>query len=185
MIVREGIERQVWVVGEADIPVVPIFERYGNHDFAGAKVETRVAEISTAAEIKDQTALEAFHYRGLDFSDAGRGVLAKKRTGGRRAVLILQVKLSGTWLPAGYVELQMPLMMAKPRHMAFDRPFSHPRLKVSWKSWRKGGQALVNRIARIARVVVHPELRGIGLARLLVKAAVNFAQERWHIAGKQ
>jgi ABC-type transport system involved in cytochrome c biogenesis ATPase subunit/predicted GNAT family acetyltransferase len=186
LIVHEGIERKVWVVGEAaDIPLVPIFERYNSHDFAGGRVETRVAEISTAPELQDQEALEAFHYRGLDFSDVGQGAVSKKKTGGRRAILILQLKLSGCWLTAGYIELQMPLMMAKPRHLAFDRPFSHPKLKVSWKSWRKGGQALVNRIARIARVVVHPELRGTGLARLLVKAAVNFARDRWHIAGRQ
>jgi ABC-type lipoprotein export system ATPase subunit/GNAT superfamily N-acetyltransferase len=185
LMVQEGVERRVWVAGESEIPLVPLFESCAFHDFAGEKVAFRVAEISTASELADQTALEAFHYRGLDFSNAERGGVAKKRTGGRRAVLILQLKLTGSWLTAGYIELQMPLMMAKPRHVAFDRPFSHPRLDVAWKSWRKGGQALVNRIARIARVVIHPELRGVGLSALLVKSAVQFARERWHIAGKR
>jgi ABC-type lipoprotein export system ATPase subunit len=79
----------------------------------------------------------------------------------------------------------MPLMMAKPRHVAFARPFQHPTLDVAWTSWAKGGQTLVNRIARIARVVVNPELRGGSLSAVLVKAAVSFARERWHIGGKR
>ncbi|WP_250624376.1 GNAT family N-acetyltransferase [Pinirhizobacter soli] len=79
----------------------------------------------------------------------------------------------------------MPLMMAKPRHVAFQRPFKHSKGEVQWDTWAKGGQKLVNRICRIARVVVNPEYRGGKLATALVEAAIEFAQERWHIGGKR
>lgn len=188
LIVGDGLERRVWVVGEngSEIPVSPLFALHGTHVFAGEGVETRVVELSTKADFRDYAILEAFHYRGLDLSSDVEGFGARRRgTGGRRAVLLLQLKLAGQWTSAGYVELQMPLMMAKPRHLAFARPFQHPAVDVAWTSWVKGGQTLVNRIARIARVVVNPELRGGSLSAILVRAAVQFSRERWHIGGKR
>ena len=41
----------------------------------------------------------------------------------------------------------------------------------------------LNTIVRIARVVVTPELRGLGLTRCIMKAAKAFAKERWHVRG--
>ncbi len=188
LVVGNGLERRVWVLGEDDtqIPVAPSYLVHATHQFAGEQVETRVVEPSTDEDFQDYAVLEAFHYRGLDLSgDVEELGARRKSTGGRRAVLLLQLKLSGRWTSAGYIELQMPLMMAKPRHLAFARPFQHPSLDVAWTSWAKGGQTLVNRIARIARVVVNPELRGANLSAILVKAAVSFARERWHIGGKR
>jgi ABC-type transport system involved in cytochrome c biogenesis ATPase subunit/GNAT superfamily N-acetyltransferase len=185
IVARNGLERRMWVDGEVAFPIHPIFEQYSTHMLAGEEIETRIAEIATDVELKQIEALEAFHYKTLDFSASGGKMAAKKSVGGRRAILILHAKLEGAWKPAGYIELQMPLMMAKPRHVAFDRPFQHPALSVAWETWRKGGQALVNRIARIARVVIHPEFRGASLSGVLVRAAVQFARDRWHIGGKR
>lgn len=189
LIMGNGIERRVWVNaenGSEPIPLVPLFELSGQRSLAGENVRTRIAELSTESEMQDYLNLEAFHYRGIDFTNAGgEGNGSKKGTGGRRAVLLLQLHLQSKWITAGYLELHMPLMMAKPRHDAFDRPYHHPKLKVRWDRWKKGGQGLVNRIARIARVVVHPEFRGAGLANLLVDAAVTFARDRWHIGGRR
>lgn len=188
LVVGDGLERRVWVLGEGGerIQVSPYYALHATHPFAGEQVETRVVELSTDDDLRDYAILEAFHYRGLDLSgDVEELGAHRKGTGGRRAVLLLQLKLAGQWTSAGYIELQMPLMMAKPRHLAFARPFQHPTLDVAWSSWTKGGQTLVNRIARIARVVVNPELRGGSLSRVLVNAAVSFARERWHIGGKR
>ena len=188
LIVGDGLERRIWVLGEENtqIQIAPPYSLHATHLFAGERVETRVVELSTDEDLRDYALLEAFHYRGLDLSgDVEELGARRKGTGGRRAVLLLQLKLAGHWVSAGYIELQMPLMMAKPRHLAFARPFRHPTLDVAWTSWAKGGQTLVNRIARIARVVVNPELRGGNLSRILVRASVSFARDRWHIGGKR
>lgn len=184
--VREGIERRVWVVsaeGEgADIPVSPSFEMPLSVTFAGETTEVRVIEPTTSKLLSDHAELEAFHYRGLDFSEAGQS--AKKGVGGRRAVLLAQIRIDGAWETAGYIELQMPLLMAKPRHVAFDRPFRHPS-GVQWDDWRKGGQENINRLVRIARTVVHPEYRGAKLSAILVRAAKDFSRQRWHLSGRK
>ncbi|AQZ50001.1 SkfA peptide export ATP-binding protein SkfE [Martelella mediterranea DSM 17316] len=41
----------------------------------------------------------------------------------------------------------------------------------------------LNTIVRIGRIVISPELRGLGLTRRIIKAAKNFSAERWHIGG--
>lgn len=189
LVIGDGIERRISVLGESDqlIPVFPTFCLHGKHFLAGEEVETKIIEPSSDNDFHDYAALEAFHYRGIDLSDTAEANLGapRKGTGGRRAVLLLQVRISNRWVCAGYIELQMPLMMAKPRHRAFNRPFNHPKLAVSWNSWLKGGQALVNRIARIARVVVNPEMRGANFSSILVAAAITFTRERWHIGGRR
>ena len=183
--VREGLQRRAWIVdpdGGANIPVSPAFECQRDIFFAGEETSVRVIEPSTPADHLDHAELEAFHYRGLDFSDPERNT--KKGVGGRRAILLAQIRTNGHWVSAGYIELQMPLLMAKPRHVAFNRPFQHPT-GVHWDAWRKGGQEHVNRLVRISRTVVHPEYRGAKLSATLVLAAKKFAMERWHIAGRR
>ncbi|HYC68891.1 ATP-binding cassette domain-containing protein [Brevundimonas sp.] len=185
---RQGVERLIACrveSGAKSIVLTPAFETVETIDFAGDKVEARVSEITTTAEMADFAYLEGFHYRGTNLSGGPGAPKEKKRLGGRRAVLVLQLRLGSDWRTIGYIELQMPLMMAKPRHRAFSSQFDHPTLDVSWETWRKGGQSLVNRIARIARVVVHPEYRGAALAGPLVRNAIRFARDRWHIAGQK
>lgn len=184
--VREGLQRRVSVLGAdedaLDITVSPSFEQEMTIPFAGEEASVRIVEPTTRDDHVSHVELEAFHYRGLDFSEAG-GV-AKRGVGGRRAILLLQIQLSGRWQTAGYIELQMPLLMAKPRHVAFARSFRHPS-GIGWDDWRKGGQENVNRLVRIARTVVHPEFRGAKLSAVLVRGAMSFARERWHIAGRK
>lgn len=184
--VREGLQRRVSVLsadnGAPDIAISPSFEQQMTIPFAGEEANVRIVEPTTRDDHVSHVELEAFHYRGLNFSEAGSSV--KKGVGGRRAILLLQIQLSGRWQTAGYIELQMPLLMAKPRHVAFDRPFRHPS-GIGWNGWRKGGQENVNRLVRIARTVVHPEFRGAKLSAVLVRGAMSFARERWHIAGRR
>jgi hypothetical protein len=67
--------------------------------------------------------LEQFHYKTnnslneKDRSEEQRSATAS--IGGRRAVLYAAIKMGERWLPAGYIDLQMPLMMCKPRHDLF------------------------------------------------------------------
>jgi len=106
------------------------------------------------------------------------------RVGGRKAVLL--AKTGGNQkIPLGYIELQMPLMMCKPRHILFNTNFYHKKYDIKWTKWGPEEiKRFVNRIVRIARVVVHPEFRGIGLASDLVGVAKEFSATRWHINGK-
>jgi ABC-type ATPase with predicted acetyltransferase domain len=43
----------------------------------------------------------------------------------------------------------------------------------------------VNLITRIARVVSSPDLRGLGIARILIDTAKEYARDRWHIGGRR
>jgi ABC-type lipoprotein export system ATPase subunit/GNAT superfamily N-acetyltransferase len=184
--VRDGLQRRVSVLStDADTPdilVSPCFEQELTIPFAGEDARIRIIEPTTRGDHVNHAELEAFHYRGLDLNNAGGA--AKKGVGGRRAILLQQIQLGSRWQTAGYIELQMPLLMAKPRHIAFDRPFHHPS-GIGWEGWRKGGQENVNRLVRIARTVVHPEFRGAKLSAVLVRSAMNFARERWHIGGRK
>ncbi|WP_156352011.1 GNAT family N-acetyltransferase [Pseudomonas sp. NBRC 111130] len=182
---REGLQRRIWISNAESkdlINVYPTYEQNSVIEFAGDEIPLRVIEPSCCSEHVDHAELEGFHYRGLNFN--APGVAKKKSSGGRKVVLLAQLKIGNQWVSVGYVELQMPLLMAKPRHLAFDRAFSHPS-GVSWEAWRRGGQEHVNRIVRIARTVVHPEYRGGQLSTKLVEAAKDFARSRWHIGGKR
>jgi ABC-type transport system involved in cytochrome c biogenesis ATPase subunit/GNAT superfamily N-acetyltransferase len=184
---KEGIERRAWIKeknGADPVQILPSYEVHEKIDLAGHSIKCRIAEISTSKEFLDYQNLSDFHYKGLDFVSSDTPI-RKKGIGGRKGILLLQIFLGREWQTIGYIELQMPLMMAKPRHTAFARPFKHPTLPVSWQKWHKGGQALVNRIVRISRVVVHPEFRSAGLSKILVTNAINFSKERWHVGGKK
>jgi ABC-type ATPase with predicted acetyltransferase domain len=77
-------------------------------------------------------------------------------------------------------------MMCKPRHELFNNPFEHSKRQVNWAQWDQHAiRSYVNLIVRIARVVVSPDFRGLGLARHLVLAAVHYAQNRWNIGGRR
>jgi hypothetical protein len=83
----------------------------------------RITEITTDQNLEDYAFLEQFHYKTSavlqdNDSDADRPVL---ETGGRKAVLICHLKLGERWEPVGYIELQMPLLMVKPRHLLWER----------------------------------------------------------------
>ena len=83
-------------------------------------------------------------------------------------------------------QTQSILQMVKPRHLLFDRPFNHPTRPVSWEEWKiEAIKNNVNLIVRIGRVVTSPEFRGLGAAKILIRAAKEFAITRWQIAGRR
>ena len=170
------------------VPVAPVFSVSDGVAVGRESFTVRVRELSQSTDLNALRFLEQFHYktnRSLGDRDAGDDDEARTRSvGGRRAVLFAEIKLGGRWEPAGYVDLQMPLMMCKPRHVLFQRPYAHPTRSISWDRWDQHAiRQNLNTIVRIARVVVTPELRGLGLTRCILKAAKAFASERWHIRG--
>ncbi|WP_158409208.1 ATP-binding cassette domain-containing protein [Fimbriimonas ginsengisoli] len=121
------------------------------------------AEVVSASDYDAVRWLNKFHYRTLNMW-------------GRSTALILRLLDEHTKRPfngaIGYVMLNSPPLLTTPRDRLFE-----------WDSI--GRLAHVDRVVRIARVVVHPEFRGIGTGRLLVEAARSYAELHWNAAGKK
>lgn len=177
------------------IKISPHFEGSGNSSVGGLSFQYRVSEVNRPEDIDSLAYLEQFHYKSFagasdtptDTDDLFAQARSKTASvGGRKGVLILYVRLFGQWQAAGYIELQMPLMMCKPRHDLFATPFQHSTRPISWSAWDQHAiKRFVNTIVRVARVVVNPELRGLGLARILISSSKDFCRQRWHISGRR
>ena len=184
--------KRVFVAGksknEPDILLTPPFSTNDSVSIGKEKFEIYIREIQTNEDMQALQFLEQFHYKT-------NNSLGKKNTnevdkflsvpaGGRRAVLYASIKMGEQWIPAGYIDLQMPLMMCKPRHELFRHPYNHPERDIAWQSWNHQTiKNYLNIIVRIGRIVVSPELRGLGITRRIIKAAKLFSTERWHIGG--
>ena len=173
---------------ETDIPVTPCFTTNDYIPLGKEKIDVRIREITSPDDIRTLEFLEQFHYKTNNTlsektSDLG-GKSATSSVGGRRAILYASIKLGKQWIPAGYIDLQMPLMMCKPRHQLFNHPFQHSERNIVWDHWDlEAMKKYLNTIVRIARIVVAPELRGLGITRRIIKAGKAFSAERWHIGG--
>jgi ABC-type transport system involved in cytochrome c biogenesis ATPase subunit/GNAT superfamily N-acetyltransferase len=129
-----------------------------------------IKEPVSKEELSGYHKLEEYHYRG-------------KVLHGRRVPLVIAT--NDPLLPnvLGYIELSTAFLMGRPRAVLFDHPFKDRTAKVSWQTWKKDTvRRYTNVVVRIARCVVSPEFRGLGLARLLVKHAISFARDHWHVA---
>ena len=173
---------------EPDIPLTPLFTVDDTVAIGKDKYDVRIREINSEADMRTLEFLEQFHYKtNNSLSEKSHDDDSKSATGsvgGRRAVLYAAIKIGERWLPAGYIDLQMPLMMCKPRHELFNHPFNHPERAIRWERWDQHAMKdYLNTIVRIGRIVVSPELRGLGITRRIIKAAKSFTAERWHIGG--
>jgi ABC-type transport system involved in cytochrome c biogenesis ATPase subunit/GNAT superfamily N-acetyltransferase len=169
------------------IRVTPAFVLQSELRLGAAVYPLRFSEIASEQDLRDYSYLEQFHYKTSPLlrSDT-EPERAPTDTGGRKAVIIAHIKNGPQWECVGYIELQMPLLMVKPRHALFDAPFRHPTRPIAWDQWDQTALSnFVNCIVRIARVVTSPEFRGLGLAKLLIQAAKAFSSERWHIKGRR
>jgi ABC-type transport system involved in cytochrome c biogenesis ATPase subunit/GNAT superfamily N-acetyltransferase len=185
--------RRLSVVSSEDpndlIRISPHFEQSFAIKAGALEFVARITELTSKEDIDSYAFLESFHYRTSTVpheEEEGTDTATTPSSGGRRAVLLLYIKLGLRWQPIGYIELQMPLLMVKPRHELFAMPFRHPTRPVGWQQWDQHAiRENVNRIVRIARVVTSPEYRGLGISKVLIKAAKEFASERWHIGGSR
>jgi ABC-type lipoprotein export system ATPase subunit/ribosomal protein S18 acetylase RimI-like enzyme len=76
-------------------------------------------------------------------------------------------------VPVGYLMLASPGLLSSPRSRLFGWTTTDQRV----------GNA--NRVVRIARVVVHPEYRGLGIGVELVRAAMAYSREYWNVQGQR
>ena len=168
--------------------MTPHFERRQHLRLGRVDYEIVIKELTTKADFDEYEYLEGFHYKTSSALVTEESHPEKGRTdiGGRKGILIAFLKVGKRLVPAGYIELHMPLLMCKPRHILFAHGFQHPRRPVVWDKWDvPSTRKYVNLIVRIARVVTSPDLRGLGLARVLIGTAKEYAKERWQIGGRR
>lgn len=127
-----------------------------------------VKEITEEAEFSAYQALADLHYRG-------------KALHGRTARLVARSFHPMYPSVIGYIELATPFYMSKPRSELLNAPFHSNG--IAWDSWDMVTlRQYIHLLVRIARCVVYPEFRGIGLGQLLVKHAALYAKDHWQVA---
>ena len=129
-------------------------------------------EIVSQSDYDAYEGLSQFHYRN-------------QNSFGKRAILILKCRNPDFPGALGFVEITTAFLSSKNRSELFDAPFeSDVDRHVQWDRWDKQTRLkFTNSVARISRMVVHPEVRGIGLSKILIKEAEKFCNERWHVQG--
>ena len=169
------------------IKLTPPFRLASEFTLGTLKYPIRVTELVTKEDLAQYKFLEQFHYKTApSLANDDEVKVENLDCGGRKAILLCYLRTGSRWQGVGYVELQMPLMMVKPRHVLFDHPFKHPSRPIEWTHWDVNAmKKYVNTIVRVARVVTSPEFRGLGLSRTLLGSAMTFSRERWHIAGRR
>lgn len=154
---------------EGDVRILPSYFDKASVLVGRHRIEVAIKEITERGEHESYRHLSFLHYRGHELH-------------GRTARLIIR-NFHPLHPPVlGYVELATPFLMNKPRAQVLDAPFSDGQ--VSWDRWQKSQvQKNIHRLVRIARLVISPEFRGLGLSQLLVQHACEFARSRWQVAG--
>lgn len=133
------------------------------------QVEVVVKEITEPGEHEAYKSLAEYHYRDSVIH-------------GRTARLIARAFHPLFPQVLGYVELATPFYMNKARANILNAHFESG--SITWEAWdRLTMPRYIHLIVRIARCVVYPEFRGVGLGRILVKHAAEFARRRWQVAG--
>jgi len=143
----------------ARVTVFPPYQEQEVIRVAPHAIAVTFKERTTPVEWRVAKVLERFHYRGKGFN----------RLVGRRIVMLAMSEQFGV---LAYGVLSATVAMAKPRFELFRTNFTD--------QMRSG---LINQIARIPRIVVHPEFRGMGLGVLMARHLVNYARRHWDING--
>lgn len=135
----------------------------------GFKLETLIKEITEPEEFEAYRSLAEFHYRNHLIH-------------GRTARLIVRAFHPMYPQVLGYIELATPFYMNKARATVLNAPFKLNG--IAWDTWDMPTmRQYIHLIVRIARCVIYPEFRGLGLGQVLVRHAVEFARLRWQVAG--
>lgn len=148
--------------------ILPIYSAVEKVSVGSLDLELVFKEITEAEELDAFETLTRFHYRG-------------HKLFGRTARLVVRSFHPIYPKIIGYIELTTPFYMNKPRATLLDAPFGSNG--ISWDRWNMDVQRrYIHLNVRIARCVVYPEFRGLGIGQLLVEHAARFARERWQVA---
>lgn len=165
----ELTESNAWVIcqnGKAKI--FPIYEAIELLKVGGLELKFIVKEITELEELSACQALAEFHYRNRTLF-------------GRTATLVIRNFHSAYPKVIGYIQLSTSFYMNAARKAILDAPFQVGN--ISWNCWDKEtSRRYIHIIVRVARCVVYPEFRGLGIGKMLIKHAMEFARDRWQIA---
>ena len=167
-----GIDKTVYVRcknGDKRAKILPFYSVPDDIQLGNLTIPVLVKEITEPEEYQAYRHLQFYHYRG-------------KSLFGRHAPLVMCA--SHPFLPSvvGYIELVTPFGASKPR-----REFFNAQCKldgIGWEQWNNDtSRKHISLFVRIARCVVHPELRGMGVGQQLVKHSIQFARDHWQSGG--
>jgi ABC-type transport system involved in cytochrome c biogenesis ATPase subunit/GNAT superfamily N-acetyltransferase len=164
---------RVWAsTDDGEVLVVPPFTLEAKIEVVQRKtLSVLIHEITDQSHLDAYEALAQYHYR----SSAAFG---------RRSILLMSSRTLRFPRCLGFIEITTPFMHAKNRSRLFNAPFSEPGRTIAWDAWDQSVKArFINCVARVSRMVVHPEMRGLGLSRWLIQAAERFCLERWQVDG--
>jgi len=146
----------------------PIYRASDYFEIGDDPLRVVFKEIKTNEELEGYKRLSDFHYRGAVLH-------------GRRVPIIATVRHPLLPNVIGYVELATSFLMNKPRSRLLSGHFTDNN-GIAWKKWDLHAmRTKTNLIVRIARCVVYPELRGLGLSRLLLEHAFRYAKTHWQV----
>ncbi len=148
--------------------LLPIYLAKETLRLGDLEVDLVIKEITEDDEYQAYQSLSDFHYRG-------------KTIHGRTSRLIIRAFHPLFPKVLGYVELATPLYMNKARAKILNAPFKQD--EITWQCWdMHTTRQYINLLVRVARCVVYPEFRGLGLGKLLMEHATEFATHRWQTA---
>ena len=145
---------------------MPVFVAKEKLTLGNLKIDLLIKEITEREEYEAVQSLAEYHYRG-------------SKLHGRTAILIARNFDPRYPKVLGYIELATAFYMNKARARILDAPFSSNG--ISWERWDKETtRKYINLMVRVARSVVYPEFRGLGLGQMLLRYAIEFAKTRWN-----
>ncbi len=186
--VPNNLNGKVYVINPKNnekIQILPIWKKENSSKFGSIPYDYKIVELSSREDFENYHFLESFHYRSNDVIESNEdGYTNEAGKGGKSLILLIYIKLKKNWVAVGYVNIQQPLQMCEPRHKALNQKFHNQEYNISWNKWSIDEmRSHINLFVRIGRIVVSPEYRGIGLARLLIQETKNFIKDKWHSNG--
>lgn len=172
--VKQGNEVEIigdtaWVICKnGKVQILPTYEFPESLCIGSVKLPLVIKEITEPEEFAAYQELSEHHYRNQPIV-------------GQSAVLVIR-NFHPFYPPViGYVQLGTSLFMNAPRNKILDAPFQDG--EVNWEAWNKETRKrFIHTICRIARCFVYPEFRGLGLGKLLIRHATEFARHRWQVS---
>lgn len=170
---REGEELEVFVRNDQHwAPLSSAWVRNSSANLGGASAPLTFKEVETPEEFEQFEQLKRLHYR------SGSGV-------GRTVPIIAVAHRWDLPLVLGFLEISSSMIASTARKRFFSGSFFENKA-IQWNTWNSTtARSYSNLICRISRFVIHPELRGSGLAAQFLDAAKDYAAERWHYGGWQ